>query len=226
MYLAIDTSTDMASLALLQDDSILAELTWRCGRNHTTELLPQLMHLLSQAKLNIKAASGIIVARGPGSYNGLRVGVSTAKGLALSLGCPVVGVSTLEAAAYPYAATGLPVCAILGAGRSEIAAATYRQQRHRWHQLVDEHITTVDALCSQITSKTVFCGEISPLMAAELKERLKQKAIIPSAAARLRRAGFLAELGIKRLAAGDFDDPATLQPIYLRRPQITKAKHL
>ena len=85
MQLAIDTSTDMASLALVRGDEVLAELTWRCGQNHTTQLLPHLTHLLNQAKLSLQSANGIIVAKGPGSYNGLRVGISTAKGLAFSL---------------------------------------------------------------------------------------------------------------------------------------------
>ena len=94
MQLAIDTSTNTTSVALVQDSEVLAELTWRSGQNHTVELLPQLAHLLNQAKLNLQSASGIIVARGPGSFNGLRVGFSTAKGLAFSLGIPIVGIST------------------------------------------------------------------------------------------------------------------------------------
>ncbi len=110
MQLAIDTSTDTASLALVQDSEVLAELTWRCGQNHTIELLPRLAHLLNQTKLSLQSTSCIIVAKGPGSFNGLRVGVSLAKGLAFGLGIPIVGVSTLEVAAYQHAETGLPVC--------------------------------------------------------------------------------------------------------------------
>ena len=109
MQLAIDTSTDTASLALVQDSEILAELSWRCGQNHTTTLLPYLTSLLSQTGLKLGSVTGIIVARGPGSYNGLRVGISTAKGLALSLGISIVGVSTLAVAAYQHAETDLPV---------------------------------------------------------------------------------------------------------------------
>jgi tRNA threonylcarbamoyl adenosine modification protein YeaZ len=225
MQLAIDTSTDTASLALVQDDEVLAELTWRCGRNHSTQLLPQLSHLLNQTGLSLQSANCIIVARGPGSYNGLRVGISTAKGLAFSLGIPIIGVSTLEVEAYQHAETGLPVCPIFNAGRIEIATATYQRKGNQWCQLTAEQLTTIDALCSGITTRTVFCGEFIPSIAAELRKRLKQKAIILSPAAGLRRAGFLAELGLKRLRAGDYDNPATLQPLYLRGPSITKPKH-
>jgi tRNA threonylcarbamoyl adenosine modification protein YeaZ len=186
--------------------------------------LPRLSRLLEQNDISFQSISGIIVSRGPGSFNGLRVGISTAKGLAFSLGVPIVGISTLEAIAYSHAATGLPVCPILNAGRGEIATATYRQKGSEWLQVIAEHISTVDALCQKIKSRTVFCGELTPATINILTERLGQKAIIPPPASRLRRAGFLAELGLKRLKAGDYDQPATLQPIYLRRPQITQPK--
>jgi tRNA threonylcarbamoyl adenosine modification protein YeaZ len=225
MQLAIDTSTDTASLALVQDSEVLAEFTWRCEQNHSVELLPRLLHLLDQTKLNLQTISCIIVARGPGSFNGVRVGISTAKGLALSLGIPIVGISTLEAEAYQHAETGLPICPIFNAGRGEIATAMYQKKYNAWRQLAAEHITTVEALCSQITTKTIFCGEFIPFMATQLRKELRQKAIIPPSAALFRRASFLAELGLKRVKAGNYDNPATLQPLYLRRPPITKPKH-
>jgi len=224
MQLAIDTSTNTASLALAQDNEVLAELTWYCGQNHSTQLLPNLAHLLNQTGTSLQSISGIIVARGPGSFNGLRVGVSTAKGLAFSLGVPIVGISSLEVAAYPHAETGLPICPIFNAGRGEIATALYQRKNKKWRQLTGEHITTVETLCSQITTQTIFCGEFIPLIATQLRKQLKRRAIIATPAARLRRAGFLAELGQQRLAAGNYDDPATLQPLYLRRPPITKPK--
>ena len=225
MQLAIDTSTDTASLALVQDGEVLVELIWRCGQNHTTQLLPNLSHLLNQAKSGLQSVSCILVARGPGSYNGLRVGISTAKGLAFSLGIPIIGISTLEVEAYQHAEMGSPICPIFNAGRGEIATAIYQKKGDKWCQLTAEHITTVDTLCSQITTKTVFCGEFIPSIATQLRKQLKQKAIILPPAAGLRRASFLAELGLKRIKEGDYDNPATLQPQYLRAPAITKPKH-
>ena len=224
MLLAIDTSTNMASISLVQDSQLLAELTWHCGQNHSVELLPRLEQLLNQTGLSLQSVTGIIVARGPGSFNGLRVGVSTAKGLAFSLSIPVVGISTLEADAYQHAETGLPVCPVSNAGRGEIAAALYHKKGDKWLQLIPEHITTVEALCSEVTTKTVFCGEYLASIATQLKKHLRQKAVIPPSAALFRRASFLAELGQQRLKVGDGDNPATLQPLYLRRPPITQPK--
>jgi len=225
MQLAIDTSTDTASLALVQDSTVLVELTWRCEQNHSVELLPRLADLLSRSKSSLQSISCVIVAKGPGSFNGLRVGVSTAKGLAFSLGIPIIGISTLEVEAYQHAETNLPICPIFNAGRGEIATATYQMKRNEWRQITSEHITTVETLCSQITTKTIFCGEFVASLAGELRKQLKQRAIISSSPARLRRASFLAELGQQRLEAGNYDNPATLHPLYLRRPPITKRKH-
>jgi tRNA threonylcarbamoyl adenosine modification protein YeaZ len=223
MLLAIDTSTDNASLALIKGDRVLAEANWLCEQNHTTELLPQLVRLLGEAKVGIGSVSGVIVARGPGSFNGLRVGISTAKGLAFSLGIPIIGISSLEVVAYGHAESGLPICPILNAGRGEIATAVYQKKDNRWQQLVVEQIATVDALCSGITTKTIFCGEFANQLASELKKRLGERAIVATTASP--RARLLAELGRQRFEAGDYDSPATLQPLYLRRPAITQAKH-
>jgi tRNA threonylcarbamoyl adenosine modification protein YeaZ len=223
MQLAIDTSTDSASLALVRDGKVLAESTWRSQQNHSVELLPKLAQLLNEAGAGIQAVSGVIVAKGPGSFNGLRVGLSTAKGLAFSLKVPIIGISSLELEAYHHAETGLPICPIFNAGRGEIATALYQKKNNKWQTLVPEHITTVDALDSEISGKTIFCGEYVPLIAGQLKKKLKQRAIIPPT--QQRSASRLVELAKGRLEAGDYDNPATLQPLYLRRPAITQRQH-
>ena len=222
MLLAIDTSTDSAGLALVQDGKVLAEATWRCGQNHSVELLPRLAEMLEQTGVELKSLNCILVAKGPGSFNGLRVGLSTAKGLAFSLDIPIIGVGSLELEARQHAESDLPICPVFNAGRGEIATALYRNKAG-WQQLAPEHITTVDALDSEITEKTLFCGEYLPVIADELSKRLKDKAVI--APGRPRRAALLAELAEERLKAEDYDNPATLQPLYLRRPAITRRRH-
>jgi tRNA threonylcarbamoyl adenosine modification protein YeaZ len=224
MQIAIDTSTNYASLAVLNQSQILAEFTWQCYQNHTVELYPRLNLLLEKSGQDIKSADCIYVARGPGSFNGLRVGVSAAKGLAFSLGIPIIGISTLSATAYQHAESGLPVCAIQNAGREEIAAAIYKMKRKTWSELTAEHITTLDALVPKIKEKTIFCGDYSSETALDIKKHFKTKAIIPPPAGRLRRAAYLAELGLKRAMAKDFDNLSTLQPLYLRHPPITERK--
>ncbi|MBN2186749.1 MAG: tRNA (adenosine(37)-N6)-threonylcarbamoyltransferase complex dimerization subunit type 1 TsaB [Dehalococcoidia bacterium] len=224
MELAIDTSSNTPSIALSHKGSILAELTWQSTQNHTVELLPNLLWLLEQAKTALNSIEAITVAKGPGSFNGLRVGVSTAKGLAFSLHIPVLGISTLETEAYPFAYTALPLCPIHQASRGEIATALYQQKDNEWHCLEKEHLSTIDALCQQIRRETLFCGEIPPNIVEQLRQILGRQALIPQACIRLRRAGFLTMLAWQKLKEGEQDDPATLQPLYLRPPHITKPK--
>jgi len=223
MLLAIDTSTDSAGLALVRNGGTLAEATWRCGQNHSVELLPRLTQLLQEAKAELQSVSCILVAKGPGSFNGLRVGLSTAKGLAFSLNIPIIGVSSLALEAYQHAGTDLPIGPIFNARRGDIATALYQKRDNKWQQLAAEHITTVESLDSEITEKTLFCGEYLPAIAHQLKEKLKEKAVI--APDKPRRAGLMAELAKERLEAGDYDSPATLQPLYLRHPAITQRRH-
>lgn len=226
MHLAIDTSTDTAGIAVADELNILAELTWSCGQNHSVELIPRLTQLLEQGKIKFEDIKGIVVATGPGSFNGLRIGVSTAKGIAFSLGVPIAGISTLEMTAYAHSSTGLPICPVINAGRSEVAAALFQKTGAEWHKIKVEHITTIAELCKETDTNTVFCGELTQSAIDELKTELGDRAIIPSPSARLRRCGFLAELGYFRLKNGSCDNPAALQPIYLKKPPITQHKNM
>jgi tRNA threonylcarbamoyladenosine biosynthesis protein TsaB len=226
MHLAIDTSTDTAGIAVAHEFNILAELTWSCGQNHSVELMPRMKQLLEQRRIKFEDIEGIVVATGPGSFNGLRVGVGTAKGLAFSLDVPVVGISTLEMTAYAHSLSGLPVCPVINAGRSEVAAALFQQIDGEWQKLKTEHITTVAELCKETDKQTIFCGELTPAAIDELTTTLGERAVIPSPATRLRRCGFLAELGYIRLQKEDYDNAAALQPIYLKKPPITQHKNM
>jgi tRNA threonylcarbamoyl adenosine modification protein YeaZ len=223
MELAIDTSTDFASIALSTKGETLAELTWRSGQNHSRELIPNITRLLDLSNSTSAPIDAVFVAIGPGSFNGIRVGISTAKGLAFSLQIPLLGVSSLEIEAFPFAFTGLPICPVHNAGRNEIAVAVFKQNTH-WTRLKEEHITTVDTLCQQTEQRTLFCGEIPPETISVIKDKLGELALIPDRATRLRRATYLALLGFKRLENNEQDNPASLQPLYLRPPSITKRK--
>jgi tRNA threonylcarbamoyl adenosine modification protein YeaZ len=225
MLVAIDTTTEIASLALAKEGMLLAEVTWRTVRNHSVELLPNLQSLLKLVHAETDSLTGVAVAKGPGSYNGLRVGISTAKGLAYALGIPLVGINSLEVEAYQYAETGLPVCPVFNAGRTELATALYQKQGGKWQQLQSEHIATVEQLCAETKEKTIFCGEYAAEISPQLILSLKDNAVIASPLTDIRRAGYLAELGMQKIAAGETDNAATLQAIYLRRPPIMEAKH-
>jgi tRNA threonylcarbamoyladenosine biosynthesis protein TsaB len=224
MELAIDTSSSFASIAISDKGGIVAEISWQSTQNHTRELMPNLACLLEKAKTRPESIEAVIVAKGPGAFNGLRVAMSAAKGVAFSLNTPLLGISTLEVEAYPFGYTALPLRSIHETGHGQVATALYQQKDYEWCRLEEERLTTLQVLCQECTQPTLFCGEISPAAATHIRQTLGRQAIIPEASARLRRAGFLAMLGWRRLNKGERDDLATLQPLYLRPPHITKPK--
>lgn len=223
MELSIDTSSNFAGIALSHEGEMFAEYTWKTARNHSTELVPRIETLMKQHNSEIKSCTAVFVATGPGSFNGLRVGLSAAKGFALSLAVPLIGINTLEIEAYPFAWTGMNVCAIHNAGREEIAAALYSHSGG-WHEIRKPHITTITVLCGQITEPTIFCGEVLEDMFDQVTTILGRNAHIAPDVCRIRRTSCLAHLGWKRFSHNDFDDPVTLQPLYLRQPPITQRK--
>src|SRR3989337_1422311 len=121
----------MASVALSQEGVLQAEVTWRCRRNHTSELLSTIDRLLTQAGASKGDLTAVFACTGPGMYTGLRVGVSTAQGLAYALKLPVVGVGRLELDAYQHAVFPGRIVAVHRAGRGELAWPAYRSRPWR-----------------------------------------------------------------------------------------------
>ena len=224
MELAIDTASSTVSLALSRAGELLTCLSWQTTHNHTVELLPALVYLLDRVKAGPSSLKAIFVAKGPGSFNGLRVGISIAKGLALALGIPLLGISTLEIQAYLFAPTRMSVRPIQRSGRDQIATALYKLRGDRWECLEAPNVTTVKTMCSQVTERTLFCGEVTDNIAAELHQNLGRRAIISQTRIPC-GASVLAMLGWQKLNRGEQDDSAALQPLYLRAPHITSPCH-
>ena len=218
MQLAIDTASELASLAVADDGEIVAELTWRCHRNHTVELLPAIETVLAQAGAAKGDLSAVFVCTGPGMYTGQRVGISVAKALAYAGAVPLVGVGRLELDAYPHSAFPGAVIAVHRAGRGELAWAAYTGGP--WRELEPPQLSKPEELAARIAERTLVVGEVDEVLAALLSAR----AVFPPASASVRRAGTLVELGNARLALGQADEPAAVRPIYLRPPAIGPQK--
>lgn len=214
LLLAVDTSTKMASAALYDGVNVRAEMTWESPRRHTVEVAPQVVRMLKQVKSDASALTGLAVALGPGSFTGLRVGLALVKGLALAQAIPLVGIPTLDVTVYPVRHRRATLYAALQVGRGRICVAPYRWRRGRWRRAAELAITTWKALVAEVEGAAIFGGEIDAGGLDELARRTAKTTIV-SPAQRLRRAGYLAELGWERLARGEQDDPASLQPIYL-----------
>ena len=221
--LAIDTSTLVAGLALYGEEGSLAELTWAAGRAQTTALLGELDRLLALCGLGPPDLGAVAVATGPGSFNALRVGLSTAKGLAFALAVPLIGVPTLDATAYPHAAGGRPVRATLAAGRGRLVSALYRWDGAGPRRVGDYANTTLEGLAALVLEPTLVCGELAGDTARQLTT-LAPAAQLPPPSGRGRRPGALAELAWGRLRRGEADDPAALEPVYLHGPAAAAAR--
>ncbi len=219
--LAIDTATEFASVALYDDaKGVRAESSWHTAMNHTVELVPHIVRVLESQSVNPDQLHAAAVALGPGSFTGLRVGLSVAKGLCVPLNLPIVGIPTLDIVAYAHYGQDLPICAILQAGRGRICVALYEKDGTDWRRTTDYQLATVDQLSERVANRTLFCGEIDEPLRASLAGQLQERAVIASPAFSLRRAGYLAELGWRRLRTSGGDNVANLEPLYLHHPKI------
>jgi tRNA threonylcarbamoyladenosine biosynthesis protein TsaB len=223
MELAIDTSTRYASIALARQGQVAWEESWRSEQNHTVELMPAVEGLLKKAHASVKDLTGIAVAQGPGHFSALRVGLSLAKGLAAGLGVPMVGVNTLLVEAFPYMSLGMPVYALLDAGRGDVAWASFIEGQGTF-QDPEVRVTDLETLWRQATPPALLCGEGISQRLEELLQHCQAGVLLATTPPPTRRAGVLASLGARRLLQGQADDLATLQPIYLRGPSISAPK--
>jgi len=220
MLLAIDTATRTASIALYNTEGVLAETTWRSRENHTVELMPQIAHLLDLLRVQKSDLQAIAIALGPGSFTGLRVGMSVAKGLAFGCHIPLIGIPTLDAVALPHAWQSLSIWAILSAGRGRFTVARYAP-RHGTVKRASEY-ALVDATGlidlvsndSEKIARAIFCGDVDATLTQRLHETLGTRAVIASPSMNARRAGFLAELAWARFQRGESDDASALAPMY------------
>ena len=219
MELSIDTSTRYASVALSVDGEVMAELSWRSERNHSVELVPTMRRLMGHAGADMQGLRAVFVAGGPGGFSALRVGMSTAKTLADSLEIPLVSVGTLDIEARPYLGLGVPVCALIEAGKSRLYVGRYEADKGG----ADYEVVEYEELEPPVDSETLFCGEAVATRADVLRERLGESAILVKVPPPTRRPAVLAALAQRRLESGETDDPATLQPIYLRSAQVDTA---
>lgn len=218
MLVAIDTATRFASLALYTPNAILAECTWQTHDNHTVELMPKLARLMGRQGLDVSALTAVAVALGPGSYTGLRIGVAVAKGLAMSLGLPLVGIPTLDILPHAVGDVNLPTWSVIQAGRGRLCYAEYRYQKGAWKQQSDFEVGPLSALIARLEGFAVVCGELEAPEVGSIKASLGNAVLVKSPAFALRRAGYLAEMAWQRLEVTHPDSAEGLSPIYTFRP--------
>ncbi len=236
ILLAMDTSTRLVGLAVYDGVQVLSESVWTSRDYHTAELAPAIKDVLSRAGIQVTDIGALGVATGPGSFTGLRVGLALAKGLALSLHLPLVGISTLDAlaASQPLPAESRRpslLAAVLQAGRGRLAVGWYQPGKDEqaglsWKLTKPVEVLTpqelLDAIRDARTQSPIrVCGELNEDERHLLARRrrpiyaINRQVILASPAQSVRRPSFLAELAWVRWQAGMVDDVVTLAPFYL-----------
>jgi len=222
MILAINTSTLQFSLALVSlKGAIVAEHLMSEERGHFGRLMPTLDFLLTSSGRKIQEAVCIAVATGPGSFTGLRIGISLAKGLCHALGVPIIGVSSLEAMAMQAPNLDVPVVPLLYSRKNEVFMARFvwgaegrlqREQEDSWVQF-----SNIPRL---FPGSALFVGNDYPNQGAQLRGLMGEQALLAPLHAWHLRASTVGALALERHLAGDTDDPHLLNPVYLRPPDI------
>ena len=224
--LGIDTSTPIGSVALIDNDNIVAEHTLNIVQAHSSRLMPAIDTVLKWGEITPHDLDGCAVGIGPGSFTGVRIGVATVKSLCYAVDKPIVGVSTLEAVAYNLRWTTGLVCPILDARRSEIYGAIFHGGTE-WHRITDDLCLPIDEFLDKLDKHTspdstiVFVGDGLTTYGNAIQERFDKTACqgkYKRAASifNVPRGAAIATLGANRLKEGNADSYWTLVPNYVR----------
>ena len=207
--LAVETSTLSGGAALLDGERIVGEYVLDVRVTHSERLMAAIDQLLSDAAWSARDLEGLAAAIGPGSFTGLRVGLSTVKGLALALSIPVAAVPTLDAMAAMLPFAALPVCPVLDARKREVYASLYRWDglgmRREWEYLA----VAPDELSRRLDEPVIVVGDGADAISSPYARRGVPPRRGPAPAV-------VGALGHARLAMGDTVPIAELAPIYLR----------
>src|SRR5574337_45842 len=225
LVMGIDTSTMQGGVALISGQGVICEYTLNVRATYSERLLPLIDRALQDARITPDQIDGVAVAVGPGSFTGLRIGLSTAKGLAAAGGQPCVGISTLEAMAWTLPFCAYQICPILDARKGEIYSALFRHDADRIIRLADDAAVTLDIVLNRIEQPTVCLGDGLAVCEELIQARLKGLALLAPLAGRGGRPAAVAELGRRRLLRGHQDNLAELAPQYLR-PSEAELKRL
>jgi len=180
-------------------------------------LLAEIHHLLDRAEVRVRDLAAVGIATGPGAFTGLRVGFGVAKGFHLATGVPLIGIPTLEAAALAFATCGIPIVAVVGAGRGRLVWARYQSGIAGLVQERAPRNGTVSELIDELnrSDPVLVTGEITQDQ-ADLIHRI-EGVTVPPVALRLRQPAAIAELAWRRWRVGDVDKAGAVEPVYLSR---------
>jgi tRNA threonylcarbamoyladenosine biosynthesis protein TsaB len=215
--LAVDTSTPNCSVALVDNTTLIAEVTTGPRQTHSRHLMGMIRDLLGEAALPVNALEGFAVVKGPGSFTGLRIGISSIKGLAALTGKPVAGVSSLDALAWQCLGYNGLVCAMIDARKSEVYFAVYRSETGHLQRLTDEQVASPDTAVAAIAGPCLFVGSGALLYEKVIRKQLDASARLVPPSQHHIRGSTVAQLALERFERNDADPIQALVPAYVRQ---------
>ena len=222
MIFAINTSTPQFSIALMKKEGILIEeYIVSPGRRNFRAFMPIVHSIFESTGSMIEELKAIIVAMGPGSFTGLRVGLSVGKGIAHGLQIPIIGVSSLESMAAQLPYTPYVLCPMISSRSGEVFTALFRFDReYRMLRITEDSSLSLKSLASIINGPTLFIGNDFDAQGYLVKDLIGENAFLAPPHLWNLRASTVASLGLKRFLNNDFDDIRDLVPNYKRPPDI------
>lgn len=225
--LGIDSSGLVASVAVAEEETLLAEYTVNYKKTHSQTLLPMLDEIAKMTELELSTIDVIAVAAGPGSFTGLRIGSATAKGLGLVLKKPLVSVPTVAALAYNLWGSDALICPLMDARRNQVYTGIYRFEDGKLITVQEQTAVAVTEIAGQLNmlgEKVIFLGDGVPVYREILKETVKVPFLFAPAHMNRQRAGSVAMLGMELAKEEKTETAAAHQPNYLRLSQAERER--
>jgi tRNA threonylcarbamoyladenosine biosynthesis protein TsaB len=214
--LGVDTATWRASVGLVVDRTVVAEQSLLTTGNHAASLLPLIDDVLRQAACPVDALDALAVSSGPGSFTGLRIALSVAKGIAYATGARLVAVPTLEALARTVADHHGVICTVLDARKGELYAASFESSAAGLKRLTADALVTPESLLDALPTPCIVLGDAVERYGALIESRLGRQVTLLPFETHAPRGGVVAAIGLERLQAGQAADVHQLEPFYIR----------
>lgn len=225
--LALDSSGLVASAAVMEDDTLLAEFTMNYKKTHSQTLLPMLDEMAKMIELDLNTLDAIAVAKGPGSFTGLRIGSATAKGLGLALKKPLISIPTVDGLAYNLCGTDKIVCPLMDARRNQVYTGIYEFEGNTLKVLEKQMAADISEIAQKLNAlgrSVIFLGDGCPVYEQKLSELLEISYEYAPAHLNRQRAGAVAALALVYASKGYLETAAEHQPDYLRLSQAERER--
>lgn len=229
--LALDSSGLVATVAVLEDDVMVAEYTTCYKKTHSQTLLPMLDEIKKMIELDMKSIDAIAVTKGPGSFTGLRIGCATAKGLGLALDCPLLAIPTVDALAYNMYGSHAIICPLMDARRDQVYTGLYRfEKSEHGYEMVRELpqcAISIDEIITLVNEKgleVIFLGDGVPVYKEKIEAMCQVEYSFAPAGLNRQQASSVALLGADMYAKGQTVLADEMEPDYLRLSQAERER--